>query len=110
MVNEKKCYSCGKVFKTPTDFMRHRNRKTPCLIQDVKPEQVNNPLRCIFCNKIFSNNSHLVRHLKICKVKNGGMDILVDKVNYENEIRILKERAEIAMRRERENVRLKFNK
>ena len=83
------------MFKTPTDLQRHRNRKTPCLIREVLPEQINNPLRCIFCNKIFTNNSHLTRHLKICKVKNGGMDILADKVYYEQRIKDLEEQREL---------------
>lgn len=90
-IDNKKCYSCGKVFRTPNDLLRHKNRKTPCLIRDIPEEQKLNPLRCIYCNKILSNKSHLTRHLKICKVKNGGMDILVDKVRYDQEIRILKE-------------------
>lgn len=104
--NVKKCYSCGKMFKTPTDLMRHKNRKTPCLIRDVKPEQINNPLRCMFCNKIFSNNSHLVRHLKICKIKNGGMDILVDKVHYEQKIRDLEAQQALSLQREKEKDQL----
>jgi hypothetical protein len=92
--NGKKCYSCGKVFRTPAEFQRHKNRKTPCLIREVPQDQLNNPNRCIFCNKIFTNKSHLTAHLKICKIKNGGMEILVDKVRYEQEIRILKEQRE----------------
>ncbi len=89
-----KCYNCGKVFKKASDFERHKNRKTPCLIREVAPEQANNPNRCIFCNKVLSKKEHLTRHLKSCKIKNGGMDVLVDKVRYEQEIRILKEQME----------------
>lgn len=91
-VNNKKCYSCGKVFRTPANLLAHKNRKTPCLIREVPQEHLCNPNRCIFCNKIFSQQQTLTRHLKTCKIKNGGMDILVDKVRYEQEIRILKER------------------
>jgi hypothetical protein len=69
----------------------HKNRKTPCLIREVKPENANNPNRCIYCNKIFAKPSNLTKHHKICKIKNGGMEILVDKVKQEQEIRILKE-------------------
>jgi len=96
--NANKCYSCGKVFPNAQGIERHRNRKTPCLIREVAPENINNPNRCIFCNKIFTQKVHLTRHLKICKVKNGGMDILVDKVHYEQEIRILKEQQALAIR------------
>lgn len=90
--NDKKCYNCGKVFSTGQALERHKNRKTPCLIREVAPEQINNPNRCIFCNKIFTNIGNRNKHLKTCKIKNGGMNILDDKVRYEQEIRILKER------------------
>ncbi|SIP85722.1 Zinc finger C2H2-type/integrase [Pacmanvirus A23] len=94
IINNKKCYSCGKCFRTPADLLKHKNRKTPCLIQEIAPENINNPNRCIFCNKVFSKKENLTRHLKTCKIKNGGMDMLVDKVRYEQEIRILKEQRE----------------
>ncbi|SIP85790.1 Zinc finger C2H2-type [Pacmanvirus A23] len=89
-----KCYNCGKDFRDNLDLTRHKNRKTPCLIREVAPEQINNPNRCIFCNKVFANVGNKNKHLKLCKVKNGGMDILVDKVKYDQEIRILKEQRE----------------
>ncbi len=89
-----KCYNCGKDFRDNLDLTRHKNRKTPCLIREVAPEQVNNPNRCIFCNKVFANVGNKNKHLKLCKVKNGGMDILVDKVKYDQEIRVLKEQRE----------------
>lgn len=92
--NNKKCYNCGKLFRTPADLLKHKNRKTPCLIREVDPKDANNPLRCIFCNKIFSKKENLTRHLKICKVKNGGINILDEKIRYEQEIRILKEQRE----------------
>lgn len=91
-MNNKKCYSCGKVFRTPANLAAHKARKTPCLIRDVAPENVANPRRCIYCNNIFAQPQTLTRHLSRCKIKNGGMDILADKVRYEQEIRILKEK------------------
>ncbi len=100
VMNEKfKCYNCGKVFTDNKDLTRHKNRKTPCLIRDVAPENIQNPLRCIYCNKIFTNIGNKNKHLKTCKVKNGGMDILVDKVDYEQEIRILREERDLDRRR-----------
>ncbi len=92
---EYKCYNCGKNFRDHIDLARHKKRKTPCLIREVAPENVLNPLRCIYCNKIFTKKENVTRHLGTCKIKNGGMDMLVDKVRYEQEIRILKEQRTI---------------
>jgi hypothetical protein len=93
-IEEFKCYNCGKLFRDATNLRQHKARKTPCLIREITPEQAANPNRCIFCNKIFANIGNKNKHLKTCKVKNGGMDMLVDKVRYDQEIRILKERME----------------
>jgi hypothetical protein len=91
--NEKnKCYSCGKQFKTQAHFNQHKNRKTPCLIREIKPEDINNPNRCIYCNNIFSKKENLTRHLTNCKIKNGGLQILHDKVKPEDQLRILQEK------------------
>lgn len=84
-VNNKKCYNCGKEFRTPADLARHKNRKTPCLIRDVTADDLNNPLRCIFCNKVFSRKDNLRKHYGVCKIKNGGMEILSEKVRVEQE-------------------------
>jgi hypothetical protein len=89
--NPLKCFNCGKIFKTTQKITSHKNKKTPCLIREVAPEQLANPNRCIFCNKIFSNKGNLHKHHTICKIKNGGMEILADKVKYEQKIRILEE-------------------
>lgn len=94
ILDSKKCYSCGKVFRTPANLAAHKNRKTPCLIREIAPENIHNPNRCIYCNKVFSKKSNLTAHFKICKIKNGGMNILDEKVRYEQEIRILKEQRE----------------
>jgi hypothetical protein len=87
----KKCYECGKDFRTPSALVIHKNRKTPCLIREVPEKDLANPNRCIYCNKVMSKAANLKKHLKTCKIKNGGMDILDDKVRHEQEIRIMKE-------------------
>lgn len=89
--NHLKCFNCGKNFKCLADLNRHKSRKTPCLIREISAEDINNPNRCIYCNKILSKLSNLKTHLKTCKIKNGGIDILDDKVRHEQELRIVKE-------------------
>lgn len=84
------CHSCGKVFKDNDHLARHKARKTPCVIRDVAPEDVNNPLRCVFCNKIFAKMSNLTRHHTTCKIKNGGMKILAGKTRHEQEMDALR--------------------
>jgi hypothetical protein len=93
MDNEQKykCYNCGYIAVDEAHLKRHKNRKTPCLIRDVKPEDIKNPNRCIYCNKIFSTISNLKKHHGSCKVKNGGMQMLHDKVKYEETMRIMQE-------------------
>jgi Zinc finger, C2H2 type len=96
IINDNKtCYNCGKIFRTPAEFERHKKRKTPCLIREIKPEDKNNPLRCIYCNKVFSKANNLNQHNGRCKIKNGGLQTLHDKVKHEEEIRILKEKQEL---------------
>lgn len=92
-----KCYNCGKVFRDDNDLARHKKRKTPCLIRDITEEDRVNPNRCIYCNKVFAKNFTLTKHLKSCKIKNGGLDKLYDKVKYEETIRIMKEEHERQM-------------
>lgn len=87
----KHCYNCGKTFRTPNELLRHKNRKTPCLIREITEEAKNNPLRCIYCNTISSKKSHLERHLTTCKIKNGGLDKLHGKVKHEEQMRIMQE-------------------
>lgn len=91
LIDNKKCYNCGKSFRTPTELARHKKRKTPCLILEVKPEDKLNPLRCIYCNRISSKSENLTKHLKTCKIKNGGLDKLHDKVRHDEQLRILRE-------------------
>lgn len=47
LVVDFKCYNCGKTF-SKAHLDRHKGRKTPCLIRDVAPEDINNPNRCVW--------------------------------------------------------------
>jgi Zinc finger, C2H2 type len=87
-----RCYNCGKQFNKPSDLQRHKNRKTPCLIREIDPADLKNPNRCIYCNRIFSTIGNLKKHSEKCKVKNGGLQTLHDKVKHEEAIRIITER------------------
>lgn len=93
-IDNKKCYNCGKEFKLVTDLQRHKNRKVPCLIQEIALVHVNNPNRCVHCNKILINKSSLVRHLKVCRIKNSNMNIPDKKHIYEQNLRILEEKSQ----------------
>jgi uncharacterized C2H2 Zn-finger protein len=68
-----KCYNCGKVFRNEAEYNRHKNRKTPCSIRDIKQGELMNPNRCIYCNKIYSKKENLTRHHKTCKIKNANL-------------------------------------
>jgi hypothetical protein len=83
MEESNKCYDCGKCFKTRGNLKKHKNRKTPCLIRNVDEKDKSNPNRCIFCNKILKNKRNLKRHYVTCRIKNGGIDILYEKIKYE---------------------------
>ena len=63
------CLDCGKSFKDNAHLVSHKNRKTPCMVREVIPEDINNPNRCTNCNRILSKKEHLTRHLKTCKIK-----------------------------------------
>lgn len=88
---DRTCYNCGKVFRTPAELVRHKGRKTPCLIRDIAHEDRLNPNRCIYCNYVFKQPQSLTRHKNVCKIKNGGINILDDKIRHEQEIRRLTE-------------------
>ncbi len=65
--NNKTCHLCKKVFRTPVELQRHKNRNVPCVITELPVNQVDNPNRCTTCNKIFIQKQHLTRHQKKCK-------------------------------------------
>lgn len=61
------CQYCGKKFADNKDLNRHKNRKVPCFTHEVTQEQLQNPNKCIHCNRPFAKHSNMVRHLSTCK-------------------------------------------
>ena len=103
-INNKKCYNCGKIFRTPATLAQHKARKTPCLIREISEENKKNPLRCIYCNKIFSTIGNLTKHSKTCKIKHGGLDKLHDKVKYDETLRIRDEEHNLELKAIKEDM------
>lgn len=95
-----KCIKCGSVFKAQKYLDQHNRRKTPC---GVVEGNNNNPNRCIYCNRTYSNKYNLAKHHKICNIKNGGVETLPDVNRVEEKLRIIEEERE----KEREEQRKK---
>ena len=104
-LDKHKCDKCEKVFATDQGIERHKDRKVPCGIQDIKIDQLNNPNRCIHCNMILSKKEHLTRHLKICKIKDIQVYHPVEK-RLNQDVKLLKEQQEIITRREDEHLKI----
>lgn len=75
-----KCDVCNKLFKLLSDLKRHKARKTPCAIIHGNPTVAVGDDTCIYCRKVFKTKYNAKDHLRICKVKNGGMEHLVAEV------------------------------
>ncbi|SIP85999.1 Bacteriophage T5 orf 172 domain-containing protein associated with Zinc finger domain [Pacmanvirus A23] len=106
-MDNKTCIDCGKICRTPADLLKHRNRKSPCVIKEVSPMDLNNPNRCIYCNKVLSKKEHLTRHQKICKQKEKEPENKADI-----EIRMLKEQMlqmQIEFREQIQQMQIEFN-
>jgi hypothetical protein len=59
-IDDRACQSCGKHFKYPSQLERHKNGQNQC-----KPRIKN--FLCQHCNKSYSSNSNLHKHIKKCK-------------------------------------------
>lgn len=64
--DNKTCPDCGKKFRDLLDLQRHKNRKVKCINKDLLPEDRDNPNRCKYCNRVFSNIGNRNKHLKNC--------------------------------------------
>jgi hypothetical protein len=59
---------------------RHENRKTSCEPIQGDPLKPYNDVTCHFCYKEFKNKYILKTHYKTCKIKNGVMKLLFEKI------------------------------
>lgn len=74
------CNICNKQFKQNCLLKKHRLRKTSCAPIHGDPTMAAGLNVCIFCRKKLSDRQSLVRHLGVCKIKNGGMLVLFEEV------------------------------
>jgi uncharacterized C2H2 Zn-finger protein len=74
------CEKCGMTFKRSNDLKKHQNRKTMCEPIQGDPTIKVGPDTCIYCRKVFKSKYNMKAHLGICKIKNGGMELLFDEV------------------------------
>jgi hypothetical protein len=89
-----KCDKCNKVFKQLGHLTKHQNRKTSCEPIHGDPTVRVGPNTCIYCRKVFKSKYNVKAHLDICKIKNGGMEILFD------EVKRLKEKVKVLERKQ----------
>ena len=81
-----KCPKCNKNFIHRGDLNRHLRRKTPCEpILGNTQEPLRNYRTCHFCYREFKNKYTLNRHFGTCKIKNGNMPILFQKIQEDKE-------------------------
>ena len=75
-----KCEKCNREFKQLGHLRKHQDRKTPCEPIQGDPTVKVGPDTCIYCRKVFKSKYSVKAHYQICKIKNGGMNILFDEV------------------------------
>ena len=73
MTKKYKCDRCNYSTDSRQNFWQHQNRTKKCSVQRLEIESKNNLLSsrtCAYCNKVFSTNSNMNRHVKqYCKVR-----------------------------------------
>lgn len=93
-----KCHKCDRIFKTKQLLLSHQKRKTPCEHIVGDPTERTPKNACRFCGRQLSSKQSLNNHYNTCKIKNGGMMLLFEKVKkleekvktQENELKTLR--------------------
>ena len=80
------CPKCGTKFTAARYLNQHLGRKTPCFVEDN-----NGANKCLHCNKTYSTKYNLTKHIKTCKMRDGGIDKLPADVQALERLRILQE-------------------
>ena len=81
-----KCLKCDKVFSQSSKLERHMQRKKTCELIQGDTRQITPPNTCHFCFIKLKNKYNLESHFKVCKIKNGGMNLLFDLYTKQNDI------------------------
>jgi hypothetical protein len=80
------------IFKQKSHLQRHQNRKNSCEPITGDPTKNTPPDTCHFCYRKFAHKQSLQNHFNICKIKNGGMELLFKKIEIlTNEVKQLKQ-------------------
>lgn len=86
------CPRCDKNFKTHQGLQRHIGNKKPCILVVAANANDNN---CMYCKRVYSTKFNLIKHQKICKMKNGGIANIPDpNERLAEQLRIMNEEKE----------------
>jgi hypothetical protein len=77
------CSLCNYSSDVKSNVIRHITKKSKCSPGNAEIIELKVDIRCEFCDKLFTTKSHLIQHLKVCKVK---------KINLEKEVKIKDEK------------------
>lgn len=81
------CVKCNKIFLNKNSYNKHLQRKTPCeFILGNTQTPIKNANTCRFCYREFKSKYSLDRHFRTCKIRNGNMSILFNKIEEDRKL------------------------